>query len=150
MSNAYENILDLILEAARSGEVATVANVSPSRWSLSHVFIGHGALIGARNRGRAPFIDVLKTVGDFEQVANDTNREGQDFRIRVYTRRTLSESKVTSEAIIRTFLRTLKSLDEKLIWKAEVAEIKEISWGSVTEIILSSDIYDDDFDFNEE
>lgn len=68
------SIRDRMATACRAASVASAAGVAEAAWSsttVPHVFIGLGAFVGQRNRGRCPFIEI-----EAEQAESDHGKPG--------------------------------------------------------------------------
>lgn len=86
-------IEDRLVQACRDASVAAVACISPAIWascdlSIGHVFTGLRGYIGARNRGRLPFIEIFRSAPtSFENTSISSNHEGFEitqFTIRIH------------------------------------------------------------------
>jgi hypothetical protein len=67
--------MDQLVTVCSDSTVATAAGIDSSSWS-SHVFVGTGAFIGARNRGNIPFIDIFRTGSSHVTEMTDTDGYG--------------------------------------------------------------------------
>ncbi len=76
MSTASKVLRDVIVDAFRNEEVALQAGVDYDTWASTtapRVFIGQAGYIGARNRGRLPFVEV---VVESQSFVNQTGQGG--------------------------------------------------------------------------
>jgi len=74
MASASSVLRTRIISACRATSVATQAGVSAGVWSSSttpRVFSGIGGLLGGRNRGRLPFVEVEVQGGPFTLLAQE-------------------------------------------------------------------------------
>lgn len=146
--NGFEEVYHNIKEAAISGEVADAAGIAPQKWGLRHVFYGNGPHIKGRNRGRAPYIEIVIDSSDFTQININEQTEDLSFLVRIYAKGNEFDAVTRTQAIGRAFLRELRSFDNIYQWTTNISQLEPTPWGGYIDIRIATDL-GDRFTFSE-
>jgi len=67
----FTDVMDDVQSACSDAAVATVAGVAAFTWNSLHVFMEGNGLIGGRNRGRIPFVEIISGDNTFDWIASE-------------------------------------------------------------------------------
>lgn len=113
MSNSFDNLISNCYTACISGGVATAAEVEPMEWADLHVFKAGTGLVGGKNRGRLPFIELISDTSDYDYIVGGGDHGGRETArlvIRIWvggTDRFAAETKANK--IANTVLKSFKN-----------------------------------------
>jgi hypothetical protein len=66
--STYKILKDRLPEHIRKPEIANVAGISDQKWASYHVFdAASSSFIGGKNRGRLPFVEVIRVDQPYDQ-----------------------------------------------------------------------------------
>lgn len=146
----------IIADALASAEVACAAEKDPADWANYHIFYEFSDVyIGARNRGRLPFVEFNIDDSNFEQVAVDSNLDTNTWIVRVHvgqlginTNRKSMTSK--AQAIARTFIAKLKENIQLRGTSVNISSLTTTPIGGFIEITMDFEDMDCDYTYREE
>lgn len=109
MTTSAQEIRSRIIDALRTPGVAIAAGVVPATWAsttIPRVFSGDHGFLGARNRGRCPYIEVWVEGQAFDHRSTEGGDLTTQVRLRIHaagriSRDALDEIMVASLAAIR-------------------------------------------------
>lgn len=87
MATSFKNIKDSVMAACKDTAVASVSPSISGDWASYHVFYNTDSYVGARNRGRCPFVEVIRNDTSMEHLAEPSygGMSTHSFTILVHT-----------------------------------------------------------------
>lgn len=136
--------------AAKSALVASAAGVSSSNWAVYHVFYGESSYIGARNRGRLPFIEIKRQANTFTHEA-EPNYGGTNelsYRVEIHvgqaSRKDMASAEDWGYAIATVFIKELRNQSSFWSGNHTIQPIEESPFGHSIAIDITAELTGDE------
>ncbi len=138
------NVLrDLIRTALQTSPVADAAEISSAVWAADgdaggHVFDGNGGFIGARNRGRLPFLEFRIVAQQFTQQTYTGGQETSQVAVRVHVGgRDIRIAQDRAYAIAKAAVTAIRSVFGTTLGNEAIPEFGQGPWGHALEVKLT-------------